>query len=234
MPRTLRCLLFTLAILAGRGSNLSAQTQVAPFYSLPKDGDWIEFEWRATSPDKKDREGTLRISSVGEQKLEGKSHRWIEVKKVSKHGQQVDFKLRKVLIAERAFTAGQPLELHVARGFGQKSPDAPVINLTRPRLHELLSLGMDGVDTTLVKVSENEEVETKLGKYKTRHLSATGKSGERVLKYHGWLTNEVPFGCIKFDIHERIGLEPLRPIFSAVAVRRGHDAKSELDEGKAK
>src|SRR5262249_6576933 len=154
---------------------------------------------------------------VGKLEMGGKPHRWIEIKKEFKRSEQVGFKLRKVLIAEKAFTAGQSLEAQVVRGFGQSGPNAPVLNLTPPRIHELLTLGIEGVDARFVKVSENEEGEAGLGKYKSRHFSARGTDGGRTMEYHGWLTNNVPFGCVKFTIHERTGTEPARLIFSAMA-----------------
>jgi hypothetical protein len=136
------------------------------------------------------------------------------------------FKLRKILIAEKAFTAGRSLEAHVVRGIGQSGPNAQVVILTAQRIHELLSLGIEGADATLGKVSENEELETKLGKYRTRHITSTGKNGERMLEYHGWLTNEVPFGCAKFTIHEHTAKDHRRLAFTAVASKQGHDARS--------
>lgn len=227
-----RLLAFPLVfgMLLWSGAPLAGQNRVAPCYSLPPDGTWIEFAWQATGPDDKERTGSLRISSVGKLEVSGVLHRWIEIKRESKGGNQPDLKLRKLLIAEKGFAVGQALDAHVTKGFAQRASGAPIIRLTPESIREFMTLGIKSSEATLAKVNDNVEIETKLGKHKTRHVSASDKSGQRTLEYHGWLTNDVPFGCSKFEIHERDSDGIRRLIFTASATRQGQNAKSELDE----
>jgi hypothetical protein len=227
------CLVLMLAALVWNPGRSAAQTNVAPLYALPADGTWVEYGWKATGPENQEQTGTLRISSVGRKDVQGVSHRWIEIKKEVRRGEEMRRQFRKLLVAEKAFTESQSLRGNVAEAFAQDEPGGPVSRLGAQRLDDFLDLGIEGAGTVLKEVRE-EEVETKLGKFPSRYVTARGKSGERVLEYHGWLSREVPFGWVKFEIREATGQGVSRTIFTAGATRSGRDATSEVDEAKAR
>jgi hypothetical protein len=213
------------------GQPAAGPSHPAPFYTLPADGAWVEFEWKARAPGGAERAGLVRISSVGSVQVAGAPHRWVEVKKEWRRGSQPDFTLRKFLIAEKAFAEGRALDRGVAKAFAQNGPGAPVVPLTPERIKAFFTLGIDATLTPPAEAGEPAEVATRLGAYRARPVSARGKSGQRTLEYHGWLSNEVPFGCVKFTVREQLGGKPADLVFSATAVRQGQGAKSALDTG---
>src|SRR5262249_35286120 len=79
-----------------------------------------------------------------------------------------------------------------------------------------------------------EAVESKLGKFVARHLTATAERNGRALEYHMWLTPDVPFGWARMEVREsRPGAAP-RTVFTATAAETGGGAESEVEESKAK
>lgn len=137
--------------------------------------------------------------------------------------------IRKLLVAGKAFAKGQSLERNIAAGY-EKKEGGPITKLTSEKVLVFVSMGITG---ELREISAKEAVETKLGKFTARHVTASTQTGNRLLEYHGWLVDQVPFGWAKFEIRERIGDAPARVLFSAEAVRSGKAARSELDETKA-
>ncbi len=229
----LRPVCLMLAVFVVGLGPAGAQTQLAPLYSLPKDGTWVEYEWTATGPDKKEQQGTLRISSVGGNEVQGAPHRWVEVKKVTTQDNQ-KCRFRKLLVAEKDLLGGRPLHDSVVLGFDRgDSPDS-VTRLSAGRLSDFLSMGFKGPAATFRDVQDREYVSAGLGKFLTSHVSARGQAGHRILEYHGWLTDEVAFGWVKFQIREQKGAAPSQIVFTAVAIRSGQGATSDLDESKAK
>jgi hypothetical protein len=225
-----RCLLFTLLFMAICPGWARAQNRVAPFYALPVDGTWVEFEWRLTTADKEEK-GTLRINSVGGKEVGGNRYRWVEIKTETRAGDKKQSQHRKLLVAENAFRAGQPLAECVSECYHQDGASRTVTRLSGRRLHDFLSLGL-GEGVSFREVQAKEEVVTKLGKYLARHVSATGLVGEVSREYHAWLTSEVPFGIAKLTVHEK-GSKGAERAFAAVATQSGRGAKSEVDESRA-
>ena len=64
-----------LLALAAIPAASRGQGTLAPLYTLPKDGTWVEYEWKATGSDGKKQAGTLRISSVGRRTVGGVEQR---------------------------------------------------------------------------------------------------------------------------------------------------------------
>ncbi len=226
------CLSLVLAALVGGADRAAAQTQLAPLYSLPKDGTWVEYDWKLMGLDKKEQTGVLRISSVGTRDIMGVPHRWVEIKLESRQGEKTR-RLRKLLVAEDVFAKGQSLSGSVVLGFDQGSAGDAVARLSVKRLSDFFGMGISGPNTDLKESQDKEEVKTALGKFVARHVSAGGDGAGRAFAYHGWLTQDVPFGWVKFEIHERPG-DATRIVFTAIAARRGQGAQSELDESKIK
>src|SRR5438132_1344451 len=96
-------LLFSLLPLTGPGH---AQTRPAPFYTLPADGTWVEYEWVQTLPGGKQVKGTLRVSSVGRKDVDRVPHRWVEIKLSTRQGDRVRSRYRKLLVGEKALARG--------------------------------------------------------------------------------------------------------------------------------
>src|SRR5262245_42820202 len=86
----------------------------APLYSLPADGTWVEYDWQGLGADGAKQSGTLRISSVGAVDVKGQLHRWVECQLVTRVGDKLVTKVRKLLIAEKGFEKGGSLRDAVA------------------------------------------------------------------------------------------------------------------------
>ncbi|HEX5269021.1 MAG TPA: hypothetical protein VFW33_00975 [Gemmataceae bacterium] len=209
-----------------------SQTRVAPLYSLPADGSWVEYEWKLVEPGKPDRAGLLRISLVGGKEVDGVAHCWVELAKESRDGDRVDRQVRKLLIKRKALEEGLPLEGNVAAGYRKAGRDGAVERLAGRGLTDLLGMGFEGSGAVPREVRAAEKVETKLGDYSARHVAARVDAPRR-LSYDGWLTGEVPFGWAKIEVREWVG-EKVRRTCVVTAKTSGRDARSELDESKAK
>jgi hypothetical protein len=233
MLRSACCWLVLLAA-PWSSSSEAAEPRVAPLYTLPADGTWVEYEWKAEGPDGKALAGTLRISSVGRKEVYGGAHRWVELTKESRDGDAVRSRSRKLLIAEKALRDGWALDKSVQTVFEREGRDGVVTRLSSKRTGEFLGMGFDASDAALKEVRAEEKVETALGTFVTRHVSARTEASNRTLEYHGWLTTKVPYGWAKCEVHERVGVGRPHLVFSAVAARSGRDAKSIVDETKAK
>jgi hypothetical protein len=227
-------LLLWAACLALPGPARAAEpTRAAPLYALPADGAWVEYDWTATGPDGKELKGTLRISSVGTKTVGDAAHRWVEVRKEYKEGDETKREYRKLLVAEKAFAAAPTLRDHVPTVIGQDGSEAPAL-LSAARARDFLDLGLSGSDAVLKEVAARDKVTVPLGKYEARHVRARDKSGERAQEYHGWLTADVPFGCARFEMREGKGDGPVKTVFKATAARSGKGARAEVDESKAR
>src|SRR5262245_47955838 len=196
---------------------------------MQHDGACVEYALTATDPKGVVQTGTLRISSVGKAEREGQPFRGVEVSKSWREGPTVRHQVRKLLIAEQAFAAGQSLPDHVTASFERTDPGGAVTPLSGRRLREFLNLGLEGRDLTLREVRAREEVRTGLGTLVTRHVAAKGRCGARSLEYHGWLTGEVSTGWARMEVREPDGEGRPRLLFTATVVRHGTGAVSEVD-----
>jgi hypothetical protein len=233
MPRHVY-LALVLALLVAAPDQCAAQTTCAPLYALPADGTWVEYVWKATGTDGQQQGGTLRLASVGSKEVQGVRHRWVEIRKETGQGKESTCQVRRLLVAEKAFRENGSLQGNVAEALAQDSHGGPVTALEGARLEEFVNLGISGPEAALRTVADRVEVETPLGKFITRQVSARGKRGERLLEYRGWLTEQVPFGWARFEIHETAGKAAPRTVFTAVATRCGQDARSEPEETRGK
>ncbi len=116
--------------------------------------------------------------------------------------------------------------------FDKNGPDGPVTELSPRRLGDFLDTGLRE-NAALHEKATREEVETRLGKVSARQVSTEVESEPGPREYRGWLTNDVPFGWVKFEIYEPRGKAPARRVFLAVASRSGHGARSEVEESRA-
>jgi hypothetical protein len=231
MSRTL-CLVFLAAVVVGGLEPARGQSKPAPVYTLPVDGTWVDYEWTMSVPTKGMQKGTLRISSVGHKEINGIKHRWVEITLTYGNDQQLVHRYRKVLVAEAVLQKGRPIQEAVSEAYRQEGKTGTVTLLPRSRWHDLLGMGFGAPDSVLQEVEPAVATQTKLGKVTARHVHAPGINDGRSLDYHGWLTQEVPFGWAKFEIREVSG-GITQTIFTAAAVKTGQGAKSEVDETRA-
>jgi hypothetical protein len=216
-------LLLVASVALGEG-------KLAPFYSLPADGAWVEYDWKRTRPDGTEQQGTLRLASVGAKDMDGVRCRWVEITVRSKANDKATWQRRKLLVEEKAFADGKALQDCARDCFHHDGANSQATRLSGKRLGEFLRMGIAGDDLTLRVVREMEEVPTGLGKFTARLVSAGG--GDHKSEYRAWVTRDVPFGVAKFEIREPMG--GARTIFVATAERSGTDARSELDETTAR
>jgi hypothetical protein len=226
-----RCVCLLLVILGCPAAAL-AQGRVAPLYSLPADGRYVDYTWELVTADGKKHAGTLRISSVGAREEKGVRHRWVEIKLTFLADDAKACRLRKVLVSEPALGQGKPLTEAVVRGFRQHGPDGPVLPLSPGQRADVLGMGFTLPNAALTEVQADATVLTGLGKKKTRYVRAAAKEAGRTLEYHGWLTADVPFGWARFEIREPTD-GAAKTTFRAVAQATGSGARSELDETRA-
>jgi hypothetical protein len=228
MKRLIRPVL--LLLLFAVPSRCPAQTRPAPFYSLPRDGTWVEYEWTCTPRDGEVTRGTLRLAAVGRTTVDGESCRCVEIRLVTGEGDASHIRLRKLLIAEQALKDGASLTQAVRRCF-EKTGDR-VKSLTGKARLDFLGLALrEGA--VLREQGRATEIETKLGKFSTRHVATHG-GGATGRDYEGWLSDEVPFGWARFEVHDRAPEGKKLTVFRASAVRRGDGASSQVDESKAR
>lgn len=201
-----------------------AQTAVSIFYALPADGAWVEYDFKQAGRTA-EQQGTLRVSAVGRKTIGTVPHCWVEIKLV----EGAKSKVRKLLVAEKAQGNSPPVAGAIAEAYVKDGDNVAVLGPAE--IKAFLNLGITG---ELKEVSARETLEGRLGKLSARRMSARNTKGEKVLEYQGWLTKDVPFGCARFEIHEKSTDAGWRVLFSALAARAGTDAKSELDETKVK
>jgi hypothetical protein len=229
----LRYLLVVAFLLAPAVVEAAKPTRLAVIYALPPDGAWIEFQWTLSNTDGKSAKGTLRLSSVGSKIVDDIKCRWIEIRKEYRQDGVTKLEYRKLLVEEKAFAKTADLREHVRILVGQEDSGAPTV-FSESRRRDFLNMGLDDPNAPLKEIAASETVTTKLGKFDARRVCLRSKSGTSAREYHGWLTPDVPFGCVRFEIHRRNGAGPKKTIFTAVAVRQGSDAKAEVDESKAR
>lgn len=205
-----------------------AQTQPAPVYSLPPDGTWVEYHWVHSPPGGPETKGTLRISSVGRTEVGREGCRWIELRLTTDEGGDRRARYRKLLVSEGAVKDGRPPEEAVRECFDRSGDRVrPVTGKAR-----LEFLGMAVGESPLRRRPGPEEVNSELGRYQARHLATEASKPGRC--YHGWLTDKVPFGWVRFEVRAKDGRGGERRLFRAAAARTGDGAVSEVDVSRAR
>jgi hypothetical protein len=215
--------ILVLGILAGVAPCVHAQQKPALFYSLPEEGTWVEYNWEAVSRDGKKQTGTLRITSGGRRDINDVACRTVEIIKHIKEPSTSEDRVRKLLVSERAFQKTHALAESVVEAYEQNGPRAKEVLLSAQRREDFISLNLRALDDAWKQISASEKVEVPLGKYTARHVTAKGRMEERKLSYDGWLTDDVPFGWAKFEMHDCSGDEPKR-VFRASAVSTSRKA----------
>jgi hypothetical protein len=224
------------------GSRLLSADPPSLIYSLPPDGSWVEYKMqggeRRPSGAEEKATGILRISSVGKTVINGVNHRWVEIKlqkqmeisRGDKKEEKAQTDIKKLLIAERPRNPKESFRDLIVEGYGIHRAKGTPVTMERGEIDDIMSFGTAPDELAAELDPTERETTIPLGKFRTRLLSAKSKErkGERQeVRY--WLSDEIPFGWAKMEIaygkDERGRLE---------AIKTGKDAKSELDESKAK
>jgi hypothetical protein len=158
---------------------------------------------------------------------QGARHRWVEIRWESNQGDKPRRRIRKVQVVEEAFARSQSLKDSVVAIFDQ-GEGGSVTRMSIPQARAFLSMGLEH-RVTGPKTRNFEKTEIRPGEIRARQVSGAGD-----LAYDGWLTDTVPFGWSRFEIQELHGEGPERRVFTAVRVRTGLGARSEVDHSKAK
>ena len=215
-------------VLALVGTPAFGQTKPALLYSLPPDGTWVEFEMTRPGGEAGHETARLRLGSVGKEVVNGAPHRWIEIRRETATEGKPMTVLAKILIAESAFGDSTLKKESVAKAFEQKSSQM-MRRLSPEQADDLITFGFRGDSYRLIAVNDKEELTTPLGKFSCKQMKSSSAMKGLPLEMNVWLTRDVPFGWARAEV----GV-PGAPKVVVVAVKTGKDAKSELDETKAK
>ena len=221
-----RLSLVVLAVLLVCSEWATAQTRPAPIYSLPPDGTWVEYEWVLQTGNGNKIPGTLRISSVGQTQVDNLAHRWVEIKLTARKGKKPFIRYRKLLINEQVLAQRKVFHNAVKQCWDRIGMDGPTTPLPIRKINDFLGMGLV-TDAALHRQPKSIELVTKIGKFETGHVrTESNLSPSR--DYRGWLTEKVPFGWAKFEIHERDSQEKRRIVFRAIVSKKGNNAQSEV------
>src|SRR5262249_45656974 len=149
----------SLTVLLGSAGPSLAQTKVAPLYSLPADGVWVEFDFKYRDRLNKEIQGTMRISSTGRVRIGDIDHRWVEIKMSESN---IETRYGKMLLVEEALRKGQPLEDNVVEAFHQEGTNGALLRYSGRQLAEHFSMGVSG---HLRVIKDREEITTGLGTF---------------------------------------------------------------------
>jgi hypothetical protein len=236
-----RCLavIISFSILVGYAGHAQAQLNVAPLYSLPRDGAWAEFDFECKDRAGKDIRGTMRISSTGRIEIRQVGYRWIEIKI---EGDGVKTRYGKILVEEEALLKGEPFEDHILVAYHQEGKNAPVLQYSGAQITRFFTMGIRG---RLKQGKTEDEVATAAGPFKCKQVESGGHpqvhlavdndkkeqkpANQRTLAYRAWLSDGVPFGVVKFEVWSTSAQESTdRRVFVAQFSRSGQGARSEV------
>lgn len=235
------CVCFALISLAIADDAAEVRVKVAPIYSLPPDGTWVEYEIAYVDRKGRSTGGLMRISSVGRPQESGRVCRWIEV---SIEAESMVQRIGKFLIREDAYLSRGSLEDSVIEAYHQEGPKGTIVRLEGRKLTDYFTMGIRG---DLKEVAASEKVNLPMGAFDARRLSTHGhgiqipaggrdssaapgeEEEEHPLEYRCWLTKEIPFGIARFEVWAKPrSTDPTQIVFSAAALRQGANAECRL------
>lgn len=204
--------LFVTAIFLLLPSQLAAQTHALPFYSLPEPMKAAALHWTLTRGSGPGVEGTLTFTMLAPVEVDGEQVQRVDV-------------LRQTIANTEARTVRVNLSDEAAgRSWLKRDDFVNVATVTpagdleaMPELAQrrFLDLGLGADETTLTIADGEQTVTTPRGEFHCRKATAISTRGDRTLTYHVWLSENVPFGIVRFEIHEARGQAPSRKIFEA-------------------
>ncbi len=220
---------------------------------LPADGSWAEFDvagkaYGANGDSRVTVIGTLRLSSVGHESVNGEACRWIEVKSTSRfeRGDRRNEAAEtiKLLIPEQYLKRGQEPLAHVYKAWRQH----PTVDQGQIKQLDLQGEGLREVQSLdeffhgpawEVTQLEPEEVESKLGKTRCSGLRCvdvqTGGGIETRLSAIIRLDKRAPFGVVTYEYEKerlRDGKSLGKRTMGLKLVDFGQDAVSALGDSR--
>lgn len=219
---------------------------------LPEDGAWVEYFIEASETDVDDpndvnrAKGTLTISSVGTETVDGEKCRWIEIYVTSKQDNrnEEDLIILKLLIREKHLKKGQNPGKNIIRGWEKLSRGAQQGKVRKFDISKSGSISWI-TDFLLVGPLQNSEklkqevIETEKGKLKCEgskgEFSFEDTKGNRTDDIAGVITirnhEKVPFGVVLYNIDTK---EPNgdKIKFNLKLREYGKQAQSQLPDNK--
>jgi hypothetical protein len=196
-------------LLAGLliGSTLS-QTALADglIYALPADGAQARYDMQITIVGQDVKiGGSVTVSSVGQVTVDNEKCRWIEIKMITKDGDQEQIGLSKVLIAEKHLGKDKSAGPNMIRAWIKEGDMAPmeVKDFSDPKTLALVAF-LTGPGQNAATLDALEIENAKLGK-----LSCPGVTGQQEIDGPNGLTigiqaenrlhEKAPFGLVSAD-----------------------------------
>jgi hypothetical protein len=196
-------------------------------YQLPEDGTWVRYEYENRRVDEKGavqskQTGSVALSSVGRETVNGETCRWIEMKThIIRDGKPDYIELFKLLIPEKRLKAGEDPLSDVVRGWYKYGGvtiqrTGRVLDYTTETPNRVMTPSVHGMSGTLstfiaapLKASQKldeEVVDSKLGKRPCPGVACTsttkidrGKDPRTIISNLEMRSHEdVPFGVISF------------------------------------
>ena len=219
---------------------------------LPEDGSWVEYFLEGSETDVNDpndvkgAKGTLTISSVGTETVDGEKCRWIEIYVTSKQDNrnEEDQIILKLLIREKHLQKGKNPGKNIIRGWEKYSRGQQEGQVRKLRMVNSKP-SIDFFNVLLVGPLENseklklKEIETEKGKLKCAgskgEFSFEDTNGNRTDDISGVITirkhEKVPFGVVLYNIDTK---EPNgdKIKFNLKLREYGKQAQSQLPDNK--
>lgn len=186
-------------------------------HQLPKDGSWVEYELTGsgltpTGEVRMTTTGTVTLKSVGQEKVDGKSFRWIELEVAMEAKTTRGLRSRriddyKLLIPEDDLAAGKDPLAHVSRLFKKDVRGF----VTEHNLNEGAAEKLKGIATWISKPLEKSEqkkgveLKTPGGTFKCTQINGTkaGDSEGVSMDLETWVTDQAPFGVAAYQVKSK-------------------------------
>ena len=219
-------------------------------YQLPDDGVWVRFDadGTGTEPDgtKVTMAGTITMSCVGTEVVDGQRCRWIEIASEVKRDDQPFTTLEKLLIPEEYLAKGQDPTKHVLKGWEKHSMVAGgvpreikdlegqgaryLVARLRPMLH-----GPFEAPKKLDKVT----LDSKLGRLECEGISAQEKTDQAGTSLDSTYTirlhEKAPFGVVAWEGETKVSKDGQSLGTMSLKLKLsdfGKDAKSSIPDAK--
>lgn len=209
-------------------------------HKLPKDGSWVEYELTGsgltpTGEVRMTTTGTVTVKSVGQEKVDGKSCRWIEMEiameaKTSRGLRSRRIDDYKLLIPEDDLAAGKDPLAHVSRLLKKDVRGFVTEHNLKDGAAEKLKGLATWISKPLGKSEQEKDVELKApdGTYKCTRISGkqAGDSEGVEMDLETWVTDQVPFGVAAYQVKTQ--RKEGSNSFELKFVKTGTDAKSSV------
>lgn len=239
MRSALVAALFISAALAqsARGDGL--------IYQLPEDGAQVRYdmEIKVTAGGQEiPVTGSISVSSVGQIVVDNEKCRWIEIKMITKAGEQEQLGISKVLIPEKDLGKGKSAGEHLIRGWIKDADAAEPLEIKDLKAPQALALAtfLSAPPKNPGELDKTEIDNPKLGKLScagvTGDVEIDGPGGTTIgINVENRLHEKAPFGLVtanwKFELKNN-GQVALAGTFKLTLAEINTTALSELPDKK--